>query len=173
MSRDPSETGGSPIELSQHYQGASTLMVLTEEWSRYPLPAAIPCTFQGLEGEYVALLDTGSQFCLIPPGIASQLDLNPHSEPRERISTRFGVIEGACHPHSIRIRALGGQDLELEARWVVSAEWLGPVVLGWIGFLESIVFGCNPGATSEEEGRFYFALLSEPAVGVDAELRYP
>ena len=51
----------------------------------------------------------------------------------------------------LHIGALEGRDLALEATFFVSADWRGPVVLGWTGCLERFRFGVDP-----FKNRFYF-----------------
>jgi len=137
------------------------------------MPAVIPCAFEELQEEYDALFDTGAEYSVMHREVAAELGLKPDGETCLTMSTRLGDFQGSLQRHAVRIPALAGEDLLVEPAWFVCAEWPGPMVLGWRGFLESITFGCNPRATSDEEGRFYFALLSEPAVGVDAGLRNP
>ena len=124
------------------------------------MPVRIPCVLDGRQSTMDALLDTGSQFCIMRPDVAQDLGLDPNAEPRGSFSRgpdrRY---DGAIHRHGVRIPALKGHghDLEAEPAWVVPADWEGPMVLGWTGFLATLGgFGCRPGLHPEDESLFYF-----------------
>jgi hypothetical protein len=44
-----------------------------------------------------------------------------------------------------------GSPLDVEVTWFVSADWPGPVVIGWRGSLERLRFGLDPSSDD-----FYF-----------------
>lgn len=159
MSRGPQGTGEPDPFLHQAYVGACELLILEQWWHGSLMPAVIPCRFHGLAAKYYALLDTGSQFSFMPPDIAASLGLDPDAGPQQAFSTRFGLLQGAVHSHPIRIFATRGDDLEIAPTWIVCSDWPGPTILGWMGFLQAIAFGCNPGLRPEDEARFCFAPL--------------
>jgi predicted aspartyl protease len=143
--------------LTVSYIGASDLTVLEATWRGTLMPARVRCAIEGLE-EMDALLDTGSQYCILPPAVARELLLDPSAEPRE--SFQRGPdrrYEGAVHMARVRIRALAGQDLEADPAWVVPPDWEGPPVLGWRGFLATLnSFGCRPGCAAGDAQLFFF-----------------
>lgn len=102
-----------------------------------------------------ALIDTGSQWCLLPADLAADLGYEGRIEDSDtRLHTRFGVISGRLVRIPLLFRAEEGGDVSTEATWFVSADWPGPPVLGWKGCLERIRFALDPAEES-----FYFAEL--------------
>jgi hypothetical protein len=102
-----------------------------------------------------ALIDTASQWCVLPAKIAA--DLGYEAEIEESVTwlhTRFGAISGSLVRIPLLFRAEEGGDLTVEATWFISEDWPGPPVLGWKGCLERICFALDPGEES-----FYFAEL--------------
>lgn len=152
--------GDDQSPLRQNYRGASELVVLVKRWGQRPMPAAVLCAFEELEEEYDALLDTASQFCVMRADVGEVLGLDPDVQPRQQLRTLDGTIEGALHKHTVCLRAIVGENVAVDASWLVSRDWRGPIVLGWMGFLQSIAFGCDPGVTLDDVGTFYFAPLS-------------
>lgn len=159
MTSDADQDATAQGPLHQAYRGASELLVLIQRpEDPAPLTAVVSCAFDGLEEQYTALLDTGSHYCFMQQALAEQLELSPETGmPSPPVSTRFGTINGGFHRCEVRIPAKVGKDLIVDATWIVSAEWPGPTVLGWIGFLQGTAFGCHPGLTAEDTGTFYFA----------------
>jgi hypothetical protein len=68
------------------------------------------------------------------------------------LSTRFGLMQGRLERISVTLDALEGDPLTIDATCFVSADWPGPMVIGWRGYLERINFGFN-----NTEEAFYFA----------------
>jgi hypothetical protein len=67
------------------------------------------------------------------------------------LSTRFGLFHGRLERVRVRFDATEGDALEQESTCFVSADWPGPLVIGWRGCLERMRFGFD----STEEA-FYF-----------------
>jgi hypothetical protein len=102
-----------------------------------------------------ALLDTASEWCVLPWETAQTLGYSYHSaEHAVQLSTRLGAIDGWLERIPLVLSAEEGRTLDVEATWFISEDWPGPPVLGWKGCLERIRFGLDP---SEES--FYFAEL--------------
>ena len=133
-------------------------MLATAAWGQEELSAAIPCRFDELASEMDALLDTGAPFCVMRADVASELHLNPESGDPVKIRRGLTLYTGVLHRHPVRVPALKGQDLYAEPTWFVSEEWDGPIVFGWVGFLESLeAFGCKPGIHSGDQSLFCFS----------------
>jgi hypothetical protein len=114
---------------------------------------AVPCLVD--EQPIIALLDTGSQWCILPAETAAVLGYAGLAVPSEtRFSTRFGILSGRLERIPIRFPAQEGEAVEVEATWFLSEDWMGPPVIGWKGCLERLRFALDP---SEEW--FYFAEL--------------
>jgi hypothetical protein len=138
------------LTLSQNYTGRSGYAADYVE-GPYQLFVAVEC----LVGEFAvnALLDTGSQWCILPAQIAVALDEATLShEPGERLSTRLGTFAGRLVRIPLALVAEEGETLDVDATWFVSPDWPGPAVIGWKGCLERIRFALDP---IREE--FYFA----------------
>ncbi len=101
------------------------------------------------------LLDTGSEWCVLPEHIAGEAgypgEINPRIPP---LHSRFGLIYGRIERIPFRFVADVGAELVLEATCFVSEEWPGPPVLGWKGCLERMRFALDPA-----DETFYFAPL--------------
>jgi hypothetical protein len=102
-----------------------------------------------------ALVDTAAQWCMLPETVAGGIEYAVSDEESDaRVHTRFGTVAGRLVRIPTRLRAQEGRDLEIEATWFISDEWLGPPVIGWKGCLERLRFALDP---SDES--FYFAEL--------------
>jgi hypothetical protein len=142
------------VRLTHTYLGGA-IYSPDYEAARHTLLVAIPCLVGDLIVPLHTLLDTASQWCLLPPRIA--LDLGCDLEPDPSIPplhTRFGLIYGHLERLSLRFLAEAGEDLVIEATWFLSQDWPGPMVIGWKGGLERIRFALDP-----SEDAFYFAPL--------------
>ncbi len=138
------------MTLSQVYTGRSGYAADYVE-GPFQLFVAVEC----LVGEFTinALLDTGSQWCILPAKIAMALDEATGSqEPTERLSTRLGTLAGRLVRMPLAFVAEDGETVDVDATWFVSPDWPGPAVIGWKGCLERIRFALDP--TLEQ---FYFA----------------
>jgi hypothetical protein len=70
------------------------------------------------------------------------------------LQSRFGTIRGEWIRVPLILLASEGDELPVEATWFVSADWPGPLVIGWKGCLERLRFALDPGHES-----FYFGDL--------------
>lgn len=114
---------------------------------------AVMCFVGDHPQEIYALLDTAAEWCVIPPSIAVRLGLDD-VEPEEPVflSSRFGVFQGQLERIPLTLNAADGESLPIQATCFVSADWPGPMVIGWRGCLERMNFGFN-----NTEEAFYFA----------------
>jgi hypothetical protein len=137
------------LTLIQAYTGSAGYLADYTE-GPHQLFVAVEC----LVGDYSvnALLDTGSQWCILPALIAAEVaNLTESSGPAERMGTRFGTIIGRLVRVPLAFVAEEGETLDVDATWFVSEDWPGPAVIGWKGCLERVRFALDP--TREE---FYF-----------------
>lgn len=128
--------------LVQTYTGRTGYLADYAE-GPHQLFVAIEC----LVGDYSvnALLDTGSQWCILPARIAAAMAEGGASDaPREQMSTRFGTITGRLLRLPLALVAEEGETLDVEAMWFVSIEWPGPAIIGWKGCLERVRFALDP-----------------------------
>jgi len=100
-----------------------------------------------------ALLDTASEWCVLPAAIVQTMGYD--GEPYAiHLHSRLGTFAGRLERASVRLPALAGDTVEVEATWFVSNEWPGPMVIGWKGCLERLRFALDP-----SEDALYFASL--------------
>jgi hypothetical protein len=149
-SADPSRSGKTPVTqeftgraayLTDHFEGPHRLVV------------AVRCRIGDLLAEIPALLDTGSEWCVVSPHLlqaAGYADL--FAPGSEELHTRFGILTGSLERLPITFKATEGDHLTIEATCFVSDEWLGPIVIGWKGCLERMRFALDP-----TDDTFYFA----------------
>jgi hypothetical protein len=138
--------------VTQEYTGRSPYFADLDEDSSLLL-VAVACFVEDLPQRAYALLDTASPWCILPPSVAARLGLDPASgEETTSLSTRFGTLVGRLERVSLTFDASEGQPLTIQATCFVSADWPGPMVIGWKGCLERIHFGFD---TTLE--LFYFA----------------
>jgi hypothetical protein len=138
--------------VTQEYTGKSLYFADLEE-EPSPLLVAAACFIEDLPQRTYALLDTASQWCILPPPLAAKIGFDPtSSEETISLSTRFGTLLGRLERVTVTLDAMEGQPLTIQATCFVSAEWPGPMVIGWKGCLERIRFGFD--TTTET---FYFA----------------
>lgn len=116
------------------------------------LIVAVLCQLSATRGDETALLDTASQWCVLPPDIAADLGISTESDGNTRLHTRFGTLSGELIRFPVRFPADEGKPAEVEATWFLSPDWPGPLVIGWTGCLERMRFAFDP-----REGDFYFA----------------
>ena len=140
------------MRLSQSYSGRNHYHS-DQEYERQRLFVTVPCRVgtRRIDG----LLDTASEWCVMPPDLAHELglDLDP-AFADTRMSTRLGLLAGRLERSPLQFYPEQGEVIEVEATWFVSEEWIGPPVIGWKGCLERIRFALDPG-----EEWFYFAEL--------------
>jgi hypothetical protein len=116
------------------------------------LLVAIACTIEQFPDPVHAVLDTASEWCVLPALFAEQLGIGPaNREETAVLSTRLGTIYGQLFRLGVTFVAAEGEPLTIDATCFVSAEWPGPMVVGWRGCLERMRFGFD---TTEEA--FYF-----------------
>jgi hypothetical protein len=117
------------------------------------LLVAVLCLLEEIPDPIHALLDTASEWCVLPPFLAAQMGLDLGSaEGVTVLSTRFGTLSGQLARVSVTFDATEGEPLTLQATCFVSEEWPGPMVIGWRGCLERMRFGFDTTAEA-----FYFA----------------
>jgi hypothetical protein len=139
-------------------------------WTRYfadhegpfgRLFVAVSCFVGGQTSPLLALLDTASEWCMMPMETAIDLGYDLRAEGAVRIRTRFGIVTGRLEVAPVEFRSeleptsgTAPRVLTIDATWFVSEEWPGPAVIGWKGCLERMRFGLDPG-----HDLFYFAEL--------------
>jgi hypothetical protein len=129
-------------------------------WARYRaelhmdshrLLVAVRCTVDDLPLASFGLLDAAAEWCELPSYTVATLELDPTAGERVRMETRSGLFAGGLQRLPLTFVATEGQELAIDATWLVSADWPGPLVLGWKGCLERMRF-----ALDRAEERFYF-----------------
>ena len=138
--------------LTQSYSGRSSYVAdYTQEPDR--LLVAVKCLVAGLPSPFYGLLDTASPWSILPAHLAEELgcSLEPEPPTPSLRTGRCGLISGRLERIWLRFPAEEGDALDLNALWYVSADWNGPLVIGWKGCLEAIRFALDP-----SEDRFYF-----------------
>jgi hypothetical protein len=116
------------------------------------LLVAVPCEVGEVGVADYALLDTASQWCLLPASVALALEYDPEGAGDTRLHTRFGLLSGELVRLSVTFLAHEGEPAAVEATWFLSPDWPGPIVIGWKGCLERMRFAFDP-----RENDFYFA----------------
>jgi hypothetical protein len=122
---------------------------------RHHFIVAIECRVESLS--FRTLLDTASQWCVLPPETAQTLGFDMGLSPVEtpvQLSARFGTLAGRLERIPLHFSGAEGDEIEVEATWFISADWPGPAVIGWKGCLERIRFALDPSDDS-----FYFGNL--------------
>jgi predicted aspartyl protease len=140
------------LSLTQTYAGRSRYQA-DRQLEQHRLFVEVAC-WVGLQ-KVDALVDTGSQWCVLSAQLAAQLGYDSQADESDtRLHTRFGTIVGRLARIQISLHADEGERIHVETTWFISEDWPGPPVLGWKGCLERIRFALDP---SEES--FYFAEL--------------
>jgi hypothetical protein len=122
----------------------------------HSLLVAVECRIGELPNSVLALLDTASEWCVLPAAIAEELGCS--AEPQDLVyHTRLGQLPGRWHRIPVLFLADQGVTLEVEATWLALSNWSGPAVIGWKGCLERMRFALDP-----RENSFCFADASEP-----------
>ena len=123
----------------------------------YRLVVAVECIVAGRV--HYALLDTGADWCVLLPEEAAAMGYDLEPDPDlPPYSTRYGLLFGRRERAPILFPAEVGEPLEVDATWFISADWPGPLVIGWKGCLERMRFALDP---SPEVEQFYFGPLGE------------
>ena len=142
------------MNLTQQYTGGCRYLYLYPA-GRHMLLVAVPCLVADLPDTEIALLDTGAEWCVLPPAVAQSLGaLEPGDAPLLRLSTRLGTVTGHLERIPVRFPAEVGASLTVDATWFISPDWPGPLVVGWKGCLERLRFALDPG-----EETFYFGKI--------------
>jgi hypothetical protein len=136
---------------AQDFTGKSRFLVDHHE-GPHRLLVAVACRIGDLRITSQGLLDTASEWCVLPPDLAHRLDLDLEPDLNMPVLwTRFGSIRGRLERVTVWFPSEEGEPLEVNATCFVSAEWPGPLVIGWKGCLERMRFALDPGDDS-----FYF-----------------
>jgi hypothetical protein len=113
---------------------------------------AVLCYVEEIDEPVIALLDTASEWCMMPSDIALSLGHDLGAGGDTRIHTRRGILTGRLEIVPLEFRAddlnaPGEQPvtLRVDATWFLSEDWPGPAVIGWKGCLERMRFGVDPG----------------------------
>jgi len=125
------------------------------ESDHHRLLVGVLCRVGDAPNETVGLLDTASEWCVLPARLAPALGIALQADPSVRpLSTRLGLIYGRMERLPLTFLAADGCDVAIEATFFVSADWFGPLVVGWKGCLERMRFMIDP-----EAEQFHFAGL--------------
>jgi hypothetical protein len=133
------------------YQGRGNFLTDVPEVSGNLL-VAVRCVVGNRRDQEVALLDTGSPWCILPPALAVELGYSLETDGDTLLHTRFGLLAGELLRLPVFFVADDGAPAEIEATWFLSPEWPGTLVIGWKGCLERLRFAFEP-----RENDFYFA----------------
>lgn len=104
------------------------------------LLVVVPCLLAGEAPARYALLDTASTWSIVPAEVAQDLglDLSPEPSVAPLRTARFGRVHGRLEPVWVRFPVEDGDPFDLTVTFFVSADWLGPMVIGWKGCLEAM-----------------------------------
>lgn len=110
------------------------------------MPVAVSCRIATWPHPLHAMLDTAVQWCLLPPPVTEAVGCSLEPDPAvPPLSTRFGTFYGRHERLTLTFSADEGAELLVDATFFIAADWPGPPVLGWKGFLERIRFALDPG----------------------------
>jgi hypothetical protein len=141
------------LNLTQTYTGGTAYYPDYLEGPHHLLVAVV-CTLGDLSSPIHALLDTASEWCILPIRLAEDLELDLEPDGiTPPLHSRFGQIEGRLERLLLSFLAMEGGTVDVQATCFVSRDWSGPMVIGWKGCLERVPFGLEP-----SEGIFYFSL---------------
>jgi hypothetical protein len=122
------------------------------EQDHHRLLIAVPCHTGSIGRPIFALLDTASEWCVLPHDLAVELGEELELLPvPSSLHTRFGLLSGTLGRLTIRFAAAEGKPLEVDATCFTSEGWPGPMVVGWKGCLERMIVGLDP-----RDQSFYF-----------------
>jgi len=140
------------MELNQSYAGRSRYHA-DQIHDQHRLFVSVACRLGTHRID--ALIDTGSQWCMLTTRLAEDLGLLADPGGIEtRIHTCFGLLSGQLVRYPVSFHADEGVSVDVDATWFASTDWPGPPVVGWKGCLERLRFALDPA-----EERFYFAEL--------------
>jgi hypothetical protein len=137
--------------VNQSYPGRAKYLSNVDEPTG-KLLVAVLCRVGVRTEKDAGLVDTATPWCILPPSIGVDLGYDPDQEGDALLHTRFGLLHGELIRLPVLFVADEGEPAEVEATWFLSADWPGPVVVGWSGCLERMRFAFDP-----RENDFYFA----------------
>jgi hypothetical protein len=111
----------------------------------------VKIAFPGLEGSWLAQVDSGSAYSMLDVELARVLGLLDRDGQPASIHTRLGLVEGRLERIPLVLVADEGASLEMETTFLVSRAWHGKTFLGYTGFLEKIRTALDPPVNN-----FYF-----------------
>ena len=91
------------------------------------------------------MIDTAAPWCVLESSLADRIaDQEIPLVHGQLLSSRLGVFTGDLCRSSITLLADEGDSLTVEATVFVCADWPGPSVIGYNGFLERVRFAVDP-----------------------------
>jgi hypothetical protein len=143
------------MALTQSYTGRSVYGADVANGT-HRLFVAVTCQIGTHPDRFDGLLDPAAEWCVLTPRIARDLSLlSDTGEGDTRLHSRFGTITGDLIRIPLIFPSVEGEKVTVDATWFVSADWPGPLVIGWKGCLERLRFALDPGDES-----FYFGELN-------------
>jgi hypothetical protein len=108
---------------------------------------------QGLEGTFLAQVDTGAAWSVLAVDLAEAMELVDGNGEAVSMRTRLvpGPIAGRLERITLTLFADEGDSLDIEATVFVSQHWPGGTFLGYEGLLSRIRFAVDP-----SDNFFYF-----------------
>src|SRR5436190_3823621 len=96
--------------------------------SHHTLFVAVRCQVGSLQRTVFALLDTASEWCVLPPDLATELgdEFEALVSP-SHLHTRFGLLTGSLGRLTVRFVAAEGEPLAVDATCFTSEGWQGPM----------------------------------------------
>ena len=131
--------------MTQDYTGKSYYLSDYVGADGQRLLVAVPCRVADLPQTFYALLDTGATWGVLPAPLAEALGCDlAIDETIPPLQTWRGEVRGRLERLDLILPAEDGEDVQVEATWFVSAEWQGPMVIGWVGCLQRLRIGLDP-----------------------------
>lgn len=111
----------------------------------------VKVTFPGVDGDWLAQVDTGAAYSILELEAAIKLGLLDVAGLQTRLGTRLGELRGQLIRFPIKILADEGDSLTTEATFFVSGDWHGATFLGYTGLLDKLRIALDSPAN-----QFYF-----------------